>query len=339
MLFASLGGYRIEGAFKRGASCALFFEEGTQIDNTVESFVQNAEKAKTCGLGSTTNVVPLSQARGIRGLQYFPTQMVDGPMLAPNYTNLSSGSGNGMRFPAQVTPDWVFSTFLCAQGHPETVTTLDDVEVDSHLGYGLTTRQHVRVGTPNLLTGYRKMFLGNQSSDLRLSVGEGRSASTSSVLSTTYMYGIGWDVGWVRPTTASQYAYGLLSLGSFTFMAPSLSGMTLFQPRNYTYSYRTLTGYPRNDTYTISYQTSLQSMNGASKSLAYPYVSLTSGEDSPIDVQLDFGMFGVRTNLGKFLCRITRDEIVSQPSVYVPGTTGSLVLETKLPAVESVVVM
>lgn len=129
MLFASLGGLRLEGAFKRGASCALFFEEGTQIDNTVESFVQNAEKAKTCGLGSTTNVVPLSQARGIRGLQYFPTQMVDGPMLAPNYTNLSSGSGNGMRFPAQVTPDWVFSTFLCAQGHPETVTTLDDVEV------------------------------------------------------------------------------------------------------------------------------------------------------------------------------------------------------------------
>lgn len=237
MLFASLGGYRIEGAFKRGASCALFFEEGTQIDNTVESFVQNADKAKTCGLGSTTNVVPLSQARGIRGLQYFPTQMVDGPMLAPNYTNLSSGSGNGMRFPAQVTPDWVFSTFLCAQGHPETVTTLDDVEVDSHLGYGLTTRQHVRVGTPNLLTGYRKMFLGNQSSDLRLSVGEGRSASTSSVLSTTYMYGIGWDVGWVRPTTASQYAYGLMRNAVILGIVPRTYRHNVVYPNVWYYMY------------------------------------------------------------------------------------------------------
>lgn len=338
MLFASLGGYRIEGAFKRGASCALFFEEGTQIENTVESFVQNMHKAKTCGLGSKTNNVPLSQVRGVINNRFYPTQMVDGPMLSPGSYYVSSGSSSALGMPSNFDERWVFKTFLCAQAHPETVTTISDANVDSQMGYGFTTRTHMRIGTPYWMTGQRKIFLGNDNGNLTFYTGDNTRSPSKDSWGDTYWY-LGWDSARIKVGGASVNA-GYTSGFSWQVanVAPNWN-VCLFQPRSYEYYYRQVTGYPPTIRHTMSYPTVPSYMNYAAAVPTYPYVPDVTDPASDINVQLDFGLFGVRTNERSFLCRITRDEITTQPQTYVPGTTGGLVLDTKLPAVESVVVM
>lgn len=338
MLFASLGAKRIKGAFKRGSTCALFFEEGAQVENTIESFVQNMHNAKTCGLGSTTDVVPHSQVRGVINSRFYPTQMVDGPMISPATYSVGSGSSSALGLQSNFDEQWIFRTFLCAQAHPEAVTTISADNVDSQMGYAFTTRTHMRIGTPYWMTGQRKIFLGNDNGNLTFYTGDNTRAPTRDSWGDTYWY-LGWDSARIQVGAArvdAGYSSGVQY--QVANVAPNWK-VCLFQPRTYEYYYRQVTGYPPTIRHTMSYPAVTPYMNYAAAVPTYPYVPSVTDDPTDINVQLDFGLFGVRTNERTFLCRITRNEITSQPSTYTPGTTGNLTINADLPTMEQVTAM